>query len=431
MTTTTARPGAGFPTPDTRHPAPAPAPVTSVGAAPPRERLRSLDVFRGMTVAAMLLVNDPGSWGNIYPPFEHAAWHGWTPTDLIFPFFLFIVGITTSLSLSARRARGADEGEIVRQILRRGALIFLFGFLLNLFPFFTWTALDGVADPTFLQRVGDRFLHVRFLGVLQRIALAYTFAALLTVRTTLKQQVVIAAALLYGYWFAMTLLPVPGSGTLGALTLNEPSATLAAWLDRALLDWGRYGNHLWVSSKTWDPEGVLSTIPAIGTAMLGVMAGRWIGQPRPLFERIAGLFAAGAIAMVLGAMWGWSFPINKSLWTSSYVLFTAGLAASALATAMWLIDAHRITGWSKPFVVFGVNPIVAFVGSGLVARLIYSVIKVSYGGERVPLQTAIYRAGFASWLEPRNASLLFAVTFVLFWFGILSVLYRKRIFLKV
>ena len=401
------------------------------GARPARERLLSLDVFRGMTVAGMLLVNDPGSWGAIYPPLEHAAWHGWTPTDLIFPFFLFIVGITTSLSLSARRARGADEGEIVRQILRRGALIFLFGFLLNLFPFFTWTALDGVADPTFLQRVGDRFLHVRFLGVLQRIALAYTFAALLTVRTTLKQQVVIAAALLYGYWFAMTLLPVPGSGTLGALTLNEPSATLAAWLDRALLDWGRYGNHLWVSSKTWDPEGVLSTIPAIGTAMLGVMAGRWIGQPRPLFERIAGLFAAGAIAMVLGAMWGWSFPINKSLWTSSYVLFTAGMAASALATAMWLIDAHRITGWSKPFVVFGVNPIVAFVGSGLVARLIYSVIKVSYGGERVPLQTAIYRAGFASWLEPRNASLLFAVTFVLFWFGILSVLYRKRIFLKV
>ena len=398
---------------------------------PARERLLSLDVFRGATVAGMLLVNDPGSWGAIYPPLEHAAWNGWTPTDLIFPFFLFIVGITTSLSLSARRAAGADEGELVRQILRRGALIFLFGFLLNLFPFFTWGAVDGVADPTFLQRVGDRFLHVRLLGVLQRIALAYTVAALLTFRTTLKQQVVIVATLLYGYWFAMTLLPVPGSGTMGALTLNVPSATLAAWLDRALLDWGRFGNHLWVNSRTWDPEGVLSTVPAIGTAMIGVMAGRWIGQPRPLYERIAGMFAAGSIAMMLGAMWGWSFPINKSLWTSSYVLFTAGMAATALATAMWLIDAHRITGWTKPFVVFGVNPIVAFVGSGLVARLIYSVIRVSYEGKSVPLQSAIYDAAFASWLAPRNASLLFAVTFVLFWFAILSVLYKKRIFLKV
>jgi predicted acyltransferase len=200
---------------------------------------------------------------------------------------------------------------------------------------------------------------------------------------------------------------------------------------RALLDWGRLGNHLWASSKTWDPEGVLSTIPAIGTAMLGVMAGRWIGTTRSLFERLAGLFAAGAIAMVLGAMWGWSFPINKSLWTSSYVLFTAGMAATALATAMWVIDAHGVRGWTKPFVVFGVNPIVAFVGSGMLARLIYSIVKVEYQGQRVALQTAIYKAGFASWLEPRNASLLFALTFVLLWFGILSALYRKRISLKV
>ena len=429
-----ARPAAEAPptTPPRAAPAaPARRPGADGGGAPVRERLLSLDVFRGMTVAGMLLVNDPGSWSAIYPPLEHAAWHGWTPTDLIFPFFLFIVGITTSLSLAARRARGADEGDVVRQILRRGALIFLFGFLLNLFPFFTWGAVEGVADPTFLQRVGDRLLHVRLLGVLQRIALAYTAAALLTLRTTLRQQVLIVAALLYGYWFAMTLLPVPDSGVLGALALDQPSGTLAAWVDRALLDWGALGNHLWVSSKTWDPEGVLSTIPAIGTAMLGVMAGRWIGTPRPLFERIAGLFAAGALATMLGAMWGWSFPINKSLWTSSYVLFTAGMAATALATAMWIIDAHRVTGWTKPFVVFGVNPIIAFVGSGMLARLIYSIVKVSYEGERVSLQSAIYRAAFASWLEPHNASLLFALTFVLLWLGILSVLYKKRIFLKV
>ncbi|MFL5576444.1 MAG: acyltransferase family protein [Gemmatimonadaceae bacterium] len=400
-------------------------------SAPARERLLSLDVFRGMTVAGMLLVNDPGSWSSIYPPLEHATWHGWTPTDLIFPFFLFIVGITTSLSLSTRRARGADDGAIVRQILRRGALIFLFGFLLSWFPFFTWGSVDGVTDPTFLQRVVDRLLHVRILGVLQRIALAYTAAALLTLRTSLKQQVVLLATLLYGYWFAMTLLPVPGSGILGALTLDHAPATLAAWLDRALLDWGPLGNHLWASSKTWDPEGVLSTLPAIGTAMLGVFAGRWIGSGRPLHERIAGLFAAGAVGMMAGAMWGWSFPINKSLWTSSYVLFTGGMAATALATAMWLIDAHRVTGWTKFFVVFGVNPIVAFVGSGLMARLIYSIIKVPYQGKPVSLQSAIYNALYASWLPANDASLLFAVSFVLVWFGILYALYRKGIILKV
>jgi predicted acyltransferase len=429
--TTTARPGAGFPTPDTRHPAPTPAPVTSAGAAPARERLRSLDVFRGMTVAAMLLVNDPGSWGNIYPPFEHAAWHGWTPTDLIFPFFLFIVGITTHLSLSRRRAVVVDDGAVVRQVLRRAGLIFLFGLLLNLFPFYTWGRVAGVADPSFADRVVDRLLHVRIPGVLQRIAIAYAAAALLTLRTTLKQQVVILAVLLYGYWFAMMLLPVPGSGTMGALTLGHAPSTLAAWVDRAVLDWGRFGLHTWNQTETWDPEGPLSTIPAVGTAMLGVLAGRWIASGRTLYERIAGLFAAGAIAMMLGAMWGWSFPINKNLWTSSYVLFTAGMAATTLATCMWVIDALKVTGWDRPFVAFGVNPIVAFVGSGLMARLIYSVISVRYDGKTVPLQTAIYKAGFASWLAPKDASLLFAITFVLVWLVILSVLHRKGIVLKV
>src|SRR5215216_702943 len=184
-------------------PTPKPAPL------PPRERLLSLDVFRGMTVAGMLLVNNPGSWGAIYPPLEHAKWHGWTPTDLIFPFFLFIVGITTHLSISTRRARGDDDGAIVRQILRRGALIFLFGLILSAFPFFQWGTIEGMSHPSFLDRVVYRLEHLRILGVLQRIGIAYTAAALLTLRTSLKQQVVILAALLYGYWIAMTLIPVP------------------------------------------------------------------------------------------------------------------------------------------------------------------------------------------------------------------------------
>jgi predicted acyltransferase len=384
--------------------------VTSPPAA--RERLTALDVFRGLTIAGMLLVNNPGSWGAIYPPLRHAAWHGWTPTDLIFPFFLFIVGITTHLSLAARRARGDDDRKLVRQVLRRGGIIILLGLLLSGFPF--------------IPKYGFDLSTIRIPGVLQRIGVAYIAAALLTLRTSAKAQVLIVAALLFGYWAVMTLVPVPDSGMLGALALAKPDASLAAWLDRTAL-----GGHLWKVSKTWDPEGILSTIPAIGTTMLGVFAGRWIASPRPLMERIAALFAIGSIAMVAGLMWNWSFPINKNLWTSSYVLFTAGMACATVATCIWLIDVRRVTWWTKPFVVFGVNPILAFVGSGMMARLMASIIKVERDGQTVSLQKAIYDSAFASWLAPTNASLLYAGCVVFLWFLILAALYKSKVFLKV
>jgi predicted acyltransferase len=411
-----------------------PEPVTAPSTPATRERLLSLDVFRGLTVAGMLLVNDPGTWSAIFPPLEHAHWHGWTPTDLIFPFFLFIVGITTHISLTARAARGADDGAIRRQILRRGALIFLFGLLLNFFPFFTWGTVPGNPDPGFLDRVVHRLSVLRIMGVLQRIALAYMLAALLSWRASDKRVVGTIAALLLGYWAIMTLVPVPGEyGTLGALLLDEPSRNFAAWTDRLLLDWTRFGmgNHIWVGGVTFDPEGPLSTIPAIGTALLGVLAGRWISRPLPLSERLAGFFAAGALGAMAGMMWHWSFPINKTLWTSSYVLFSAGVAATALATIMWLVDVRGVRWGTKFPVIYGTNPTIAFVGSGMMARLIYSIIKVPYGGESVSLQSAIYKAGYASWLPPRVASLGFAITFVLVWFVILWVLYRRKIFLKV
>ena len=376
-----------------------------------KERLIAIDVFRGMTVAGMLLVNDPGTWSAIYPPLEHAEWNGWTPTDLIFPFFLFIVGVTTHLSLSSRRAQGADESEILRQIVRRGALIVFLGLLTAAFPFFPLT----------------RFTHIRVMGVLQRIGIAYTCAALLTLRGSLKRHVVILVTLLYGYWFAMTLLPVPGAmGGIGANLLDAPARTLAAWLDRFLLD-----GHLWINSRTWDPEGPLSTIPAVGTAMLGVFTGRWIAQERPLEERLNGLFAIGAVGMMSGLMWHWSFPINKSLWTSSYVVFTAGMACISIATISWMIDVKGLMRWTRPFVIYGTNPIVAFVGSAMMARLIYTLWKVDFQGNPTPVQAVVYETLFHSWLEPRDASLAFAVCFVSFWYLVLWALWRKNIFIKV
>jgi predicted acyltransferase len=381
----------------------------------------------------MLLVNDPGSWGNIYPPLQHAAWNGWTPTDLIFPFFLFILGITTYLSLAARRQRGDDTRALVRQIVRRGTIIVILGLLVSWSPFFSWGPLAGVPDPTFGQRVLDRLLHVRFPGILQRIGVVYIAAALLTLRTSLRTQVLIIAGILIGYWLLLTVVPVPGTGVPGWTVQEQPAATLAAWVDRAMLDWSAqgWGNHTWPLSKTWDPEGPLSTIPAVASAMLGVVAGRWLAVPRPIADRLAALFAVGALAAAAGCAWGWAFPINKNLWTSSFVVLTAGLAALTLGTSIWLIDVAGIRRWATPFVVFGINPIVAFVGSDVLARLIYSVVSVDTAAGRVPLETAIYRAAYASWLPPRLASLAFAVSFVVLWLLVLTPLYRRRIYIKV
>ncbi len=374
-----------------------------------RERLLALDVFRGATIAAMLIVNNPGSWAAVYPPLRHAAWHGWTPTDLIFPFFLYIVGVTTYLSLGRRRADGAGDAALVRKILTRGASIVAVGLLLHAFPFLPLA----------------RFAALRFPGVLQRIGVVYIAAALLTLRTGVRAQAAIIAALLFGYWGAMTLVPVPGRG-IGALLLGDPSASLAAWLDRSVIG----ETHLWRASRTWDPEGILSTVPAIATAMLGVLTGRWVRSDRPLADRIAGLFAAGSAGMVLGLMWGWSFPINKNLWTSSYVLFTGGMAGVALAFCLWVVDHQGSRWWTPAFAAYGVNPLLAFAGSGVMARLL-GTIEVRTDGTAISLQRAVYEIGFASWLDPANASLAYAAAFVLVWLALLWPLWRRGIIWRV
>ena len=371
-----------------------------------RERLKALDAFRGLTIAGMLLVNNPGTWSAIYPPLEHAPWHGWTPTDLIFPFFVFIVGVTTHLSLSARERQGMPDSAIRWQILRRGALIILCGLLLQSFP---WVPLT-------------RITQVRIPGVLQRIGVCYLAAALLARKRSNVAVAGITAILLLGYWALQALIAPPG---VAVATLDVPQDTLSAWIDRSI-----FGSHLWRESKTWDPEGLLSTLPAIGTCLLGILAGRWLALRTELASRLNGLFAVGALGMVVGLMWNWVFPINKNLWTSSYVLFTAGMAAVAIATCAWLIEVRGYHRWAAPLITYGLNPITAFVGSGAMARVL-GMIHVQYGGASVSLQQAIYQSAFASWLAPKNASLGFALAFVALWYGMLRVMERRGLVLRI
>jgi predicted acyltransferase len=337
--------------------------------ASPADRIQALDSFRGATVAAMLLVNNPGTWSAIYPPLRHAEWHGCTPTDLIFPFFLFIVGITTELS------RKEPLG-----ILRRGLLIVLFGLLVNAFPYFKLDTL-------------------RWMGVLQRIGIVYIVAALIAWKAPRKAIVIVTASILLGYWLILAHGPY-----------EPPVATVAAEVDRALIPEA----HLWKQSKTWDPEGPLSTIPAVATALLGVLAAREVKA-----KKVKWLTSAGSIGIAIGWVWGLLFPINKSLWTSSYVIYTAGWACVILALWMW-------KGPGKPFVVFGVNPLVAFVGSGMMARLL-GIIKV----DGVSLQQLSYRTLYKPFFPPQLASLLWALTFVGIWWAILALLYRRNLVLKV
>ena len=371
-------------------------------AVPPRpERLVSLDVFRGATVAAMLLVNNPGTWSAVYDPLEHAAWHGWTPTDLIFPFFLFIVGVSMAFSVLPRLEAGDAPGGLFARAAKRSAILVLLGLLLTAFPY---SNLDVV--------------HLRLPGVLQRIGLAFLLASAVVLFTRHRALVGITAALLLGYWAAMMLVPVPGYGA-GNLSKD---GNLAAYVDRAVLG----TDHLWKSAKTWDPEGLLSTLPAVATVLLGVFAGRWMRSGRSPADRLVGLFLAGTAAVTLGWMWNEVFPINKALWTSSYVLLTAGLALHALAVCYWMVDVRGWRRWAAPFVWFGMNAIAAFFLSGIVARLL-GIIKP--GG--VALKQRIFDAAFDSWLPAHDASLAFALCFVALFTGLMGLMYRRQLFIKV
>ena len=404
----------------------------SAAGAPRNRRLLSLDVFRGLTIIGMLIVNNPGNAETAFLQTRHSPWNGCTLADLVFPFFLFVVGITTQLSLEARAARGDSDQEIRRQILRRGALLFAIGLLLNWFPFYQYGTIEGHPHPTVLDHFIARLSELRFLGVLQRIGIAYAAAAFMSWKASGKRVALWIQAILLGYWLLLTLVPVPGQGTIGFYQLNNPGHTLAAWVDRATLDWSRWGlgNHIWQESRVYDPEGLLSTIPAIATVLFGVLIARLLASPRPLDERIRQLVAAGAVLTIAGFLWGLAFPINKNLWTSSYVGFTVGVACLTLAAITWLTDVRQWRRWTEPFVAYGINPITAYVGAELSAVLFDSTIKLRVAGRLQSLHALSYD-GLARWLPPAVASLGYSLAFVALWYFMLRVLHRRGIVLKI
>lgn len=364
-------------------------------------RLVSLDVFRGITIAGMILVNNPGTWSAIYPPLKHAEWHGWTPTDFIFPFFLFIVGVAMTLSFKKRREQGVDRKKLFYHALQRSIIIFLLGMFLHLFPYFN-------------------FSTVRIPGVLQRIAVVYLIASTIYLYLKERWQLIIAVTILILYWFAMTIIPVPGYGS-GNLS---PEGNLAAYIDRTIMQ-----GHLW--RENWDPEGILSTFPAVVTTMIGIFTGRWLLKSNDKFETTSWMFVAGSILIILGVIWDIWFPINKYIWTSSYVIFMGGLALHFLGFCYYVIEIKNIRWWTQPFLVFGMNAIASFFLSSLVAKTM-GIIKITLSnGDEISLKGFIFNSFYKPFFSEINASLAFAMSYLLLWYLIMLIFYKKKIFIKV
>lgn len=377
----------------------------------PAPRLLSLDAFRGATIAGMLLVNNPGSWADLYAPLAHAPWHGWTPTDMIFPFFLWIVGVAMALSFARRVGEGADRGELFRHVVIRAAIIFGLGLFLAAFPFGLLPAHDF------------SLAKLRIPGVLQRIGVCYLVVGAIFLRTGWRGQMAWAVGLLVGYWALLVFVPVPGHGPGGLDAANN----LPGWIDARLL-----AGHTWsgAPAQGFDPEGILSTLPAVATTLLGVLAGqmirRWSGAA--LTGR---LFGGGTVLLALGWLMSAWLPINKSLWTSSYAVFMAGWAMVLLALCHGLIDVRGWKRWATPLVIYGSNALAMFVLAGLVGKLLFLIKWTAVDGRTVTLKSWIYQGAFVPLASPVNASLLFAIAFVLVFFVIAWVLWRRKWFLKI
>ena len=391
----------------------------------PGKRLISLDAFRGLTIAGMIIVNTPGSWGHVYTPLLHADWHGITPTDLVFPFFLFIVGVSIALAYTKRIAAAAPKKQMVNKIIKRSLMIFGLGLFLALFPKFD-------------------FANIRIPGVLPRIAIVFFVCALLFLNSNWKQQATIGIGLLVGYWLVMALVPVPidevvrqaietgkvlsSSGMIPVevpkvisdsfIAANyEPGINMEAWLDRQLIP-GR----IW--QKTWDPEGLLSTLPAIATGISGMLVGTLLVSKLNLERKLVWVMVLGFLAVVIGGIWNWFFPFNKNLWSSSFVLHTSGLATLALGASIWLVDVLGFKKGTKMGLVFGANAITAYVLHGTIIHLFW------IGGD-ASIQRRFFNGLVDLGLAPNFVSLLWALGFMLLCYIPVYIMYKRKIFLKI
>ncbi len=421
-----------------------------------KERLTSLDVFRGFTIMLMTIVNNPGSWGSIYPPLRHAEWNGWTPTDLVFPFFIFIMGTAVPFAMPNK----TWDSTTFNKILVRSLRIFCLGLFLNYFDeiglfglvgiplligrliitFAVAYALLGNFNPKiktilailvlgillFLAYSGiPAYQNVRIPGVLQRIAIVYFFTSLLYLKSTMKTQIWVAATLLLGYWALMTLVPVPG---IGAANL-EKGTNLEAYIDNLFLK-----NHMYSQTKTWDPEGILSMLPAIASGIIGMLMGQLLNLSQSKLEIVKKMIGLGIGFLILGLIWNFVFPINKSLWSSSFVLLTSGLATLCLSLLYYIIDIANYKKWTKLFLIWGVNPMIVFFFSGIIPSVL-TMVKVNHPqlpGELLGFQSYFYNYGIVPLFKnPMDASLTYALVYAVFWSIILWILYKNKLIFKV
>lgn len=421
-----------------------------------KERLISLDVFRGLTILLMTIVNNPGDWSNVYPPLLHADWHGCTPTDLVFPFFVFIMGVAVPLAMPEK----FYDSTTFNKILVRSLRMLCLGIFFNFFGKIQLFGLDGI--PLLIGRLAitiavgyalmgsfsskvknilafsilliylvlaysgiEAYHDVRLPGVLQRIAIVYFVVSLLYLKTTLKTQIITGVVLLLGYWGIMTLIPVPGIGEANL----EKGTNLASWLDSILLK-----GHMYSGTVTWDPEGILSTIPSIVNGIIGLLIGQFLQSDSPKTKKGLKMGRISALLIISALLWDLIFPINKSLWTSSYVLFTTGLATVFFTILYYLIDIAGYKKGFKPFLIWGVNPMIVFFCSQIIPQ---ALVMIQFQNPKNPeeqtnLLDFLYRFWIAPFFSnPMTASLAGALVYVCIWTFILWIFYRNKLIFKV
>ncbi len=373
--------------------------------AAPKGRLKSLDAFRGLAIALMILVNNPGDTGAIYSPLRHAAWNGWTFADTVFPFFLFIVGVSLVFSFAKQEEKGISNLVLMVRILRRTIILFALGLALNIFS-------------TLFE-----FSNFRIPGVLQRIALCYFFASLIVLTTGLRGRILWIICLLASYWLMMRFIPVPGIG-VGVL---EPGKNFAAWVDSHLLD----GYMWWYYDGQWDPEGIVSTIPAIATTLFGVLTGQWLRSSVPERQKVAGMVLVGIFLLVAGHILDRWLPINKSIWTSTFSIFMAGLALVCLAFFHWLIDIEDWSRWAKPFIILGMNPITVYVLSQVFDTTVWLLSLSIFPRQNINSQPYPFGNLCMPIAKPETDALIHPLLLILFMFLIAWIMWRKRLFIRV